>query len=696
MDPGLGFWLRYLESEGGLWERAASGVLVMLPPGLGDGLGVPEEMTVTCDPDVAREDGATLLGPGHPLLTRAAENVLREGDAQVIVPPAPSSAPPDTSLLLEKARDQFPVDHGKIDVAGEVAPARHQVLRVGVLVDYAISADERFQELAECWIDVPSRRELPGPVASRLARAAGSAAEQQALVGARVIADESLTAALAEAHRRIDAQALCRRAALASQVAPELAAERDRARAYYDEALKSIVRRRRAATPDRAALLDARADSTRAERQRRLAEIEEKYQARHQIRPFRLHLLMVPALRLPVHVRRGDRRYPLTLDWLLPVGAFSDLRCPHCDHAAPLVAAKSRLGCESCLAPAAPVAAPLRPSAVAPSPRVPAPPSGASAPPSRPSAPPSGATAMPGGWPPGATSRTAERRPTERRPTAAGPRPAPRAEPTRSAAQLRRIGDKMARNFWQAAATGDEERLRRLCASGSPAAVAVTLFGPSGPGRAIGLGPTDQPLALSAGTVDSAPGDMEVTAGEVETATLRNSYQLRWRLDGGKALVEEILPFGYAVSGRMPSARWLFTPAAPRLFAELPAPRVRLDPVARLLWRIALPRHGLPVVLRCLAAWLRLAEPDVLAGPRSAHPGRPAPARSGQMTADELIADRSPADLAAAVERMIAMRATGHGSYAETAGAYRADEAAVRKLSADLQKRLKLSSSQQW
>jgi hypothetical protein len=58
--------------------------------------------------------------------------------------------------------------------------------------------------------------------------------------------------------------------------------------------------------------------------------------------------------------------------------------------------------------------------------------------------------------------------------------------------------------------------------------------------------------------------------------------------------------------------------------------------------------------------------------------------------AAELIADRSPADLAAAVERMIAMRATGYGSYVETAGAYRADEATVRKLSADLQKRLKL------
>ncbi len=368
MDPGLGFWLRYVESEGGLWERAAGSTLVMLPAALRDGFGVTEEMTVTSDPDVAREDGATLLAPGHPLLSGAAERVLQAGDVQVISLARPAAVPPDTGRLLEKAREQFAVDHGKIDVAGGVTPARHRVLRVGALVDYAISADERFQELAECWIDVASRRELTGHAIGRLSRAAagGAAGAAGDLPGHRgpVTADEGLCAALGEAHRRIDEQALRRRGVLARRAGAELAAEQTRARAYYDEALKSIERRRATAAPDRAALLDARADSTRGERQRRLAEIEEKYQPRHQIRPFRLYLLIVPALHLPVHVRRGDRKYPVGLDWLLPVGAFSELRCPHCDQQAPLVAAKTRLGCTSCLAPA-PAAAPPR-LAVAP------------------------------------------------------------------------------------------------------------------------------------------------------------------------------------------------------------------------------------------------------------------------------------------------------------------------------------------
>ena len=62
------------------------------------------------------------------------------------------------------------------------------------------------------------------------------------------------------------------------------------------------------------------------------SETREKYQASHEIRPYRLHIYEVPVWRLPVDVRRGDRRYPLTLDWLIPLDPFrrrrlSTLRC---------------------------------------------------------------------------------------------------------------------------------------------------------------------------------------------------------------------------------------------------------------------------------------------------------------------------------------------------------------------------------
>ena len=74
--------------------------------------------------------------------------------------------------------------------------------------------------------------------------------------------------------------------------------------------------------------------------------------------------MLTPALRFPVHVRRGERRYPLALTWLLQGARFTALRCPHCGQAAPLVAGREFLGCKVCLPPAA-AAPPPAPTAEA-------------------------------------------------------------------------------------------------------------------------------------------------------------------------------------------------------------------------------------------------------------------------------------------------------------------------------------------
>lgn len=83
------------------------------------------------------------------------------------------------------------------------------------------------------------------------------------------------------------------------------------------------------------------------------------------IMPYRLHVMLVPALRVPADVLRGARRYPMCFDWLLPAGSYAPVRCPSCGGEAPLVAGKLTLGCEACLppkpavVPAAPGPAPL-------------------------------------------------------------------------------------------------------------------------------------------------------------------------------------------------------------------------------------------------------------------------------------------------------------------------------------------------
>ena len=343
MDPGLRFWLRYVEHGGGLAEPTGDGTLVMLPERLADDFDLPAEMIVTSDPDVAREDGTTLLTTGHPVLTRAADATLTDGDAGVLALAEPTTPAPTADQLQERARDQFPVDHGRIDVTGLPRRITRPILRVGALVTYAVSAEESYQERVECWVDARSRLPLAGQATSRLQRAPLAARPDRH----RAILP-SAVAAIDEAHRILNSVADHRRDALSEQASDAHRRERAHARAYYDDTLRSLEKRRAAAAPDRAELLAARSVSTREERSRRLAEIDEKYLAQHDIRPFRLHVVAVPGWRVPLDVRRGPRRYPVERDWLPALGAYAEERCPHCGATAPLSASKTRLGCVRC------------------------------------------------------------------------------------------------------------------------------------------------------------------------------------------------------------------------------------------------------------------------------------------------------------------------------------------------------------
>ncbi len=291
-DPALAFWLRHVAAAGGLWEPAGDSTYVVLPPVLREVYRLPEELQVTADPDVAREDGATLLALGHPVLAEAAERVLASGDAGHRVLARPPSLPPSTDVLVTAVRDAFPVDHGRIDLAGEPTFGWHPVLRVGALVTYELSAEDHFQEQAERWVDGPAHCLLPPGLAERLSRApvAGRGAPGPP---AGDFPGSSLAAAVAEAHRLIDADAADRREALTAQVRDTHDMERARAAAYYADAIAGIERRLATAAADRRAVLEQRLRSTREEEARRLAEIAEKYEARHVIRPYRLHVIEV-------------------------------------------------------------------------------------------------------------------------------------------------------------------------------------------------------------------------------------------------------------------------------------------------------------------------------------------------------------------------------------------------------------------
>ena len=168
MDPGLRFWLRYVDERGGLTERRGDGTLVVLPPAVAGEFDLPDEFTVTAEPGVAREDGAVLLASGHPVLIQAADAALGHGDVGVVALAPPVTPAPDGSWFEQRVRDQVQVEHGKIDVTGLPSRIDRPVLRLGVLVTYTLSADEHYQERLECWVDAASGRQLAPDVVARL------------------------------------------------------------------------------------------------------------------------------------------------------------------------------------------------------------------------------------------------------------------------------------------------------------------------------------------------------------------------------------------------------------------------------------------------------------------------------------------------------------------------------------------------
>jgi len=648
-DPALGFWLRHVAASGGLWEPDEDAAYVVLPPQLRDAYRLPEELRVTADPDVAREDGATLLAAGHPVLADAAERVLASGDAGYLLLARPGSLP-GRDVLLAEARDAFPVDHGRIDLSSEPEVVLHPVVRVGALITYELSAEDRFGEEAHRWVDVPSRRELPADLVGRLCRAE---ADEKARPGR----PEGLLNAVAAAHRLIDAAASVRRQALAAEVSGSFEAERGRAAAYYADAITGIERRLATAPPERTAVLEQRLRSTREEQARRLAEIAEKYEARHVIRPYRLHMMLVPALRVPADVLRGTRRYPMCFDWLLPAGAYAPVRCPSCGGEAPLVAGKLKLGCEACLPPK-PAVTPASPGGHRP-PAAVKPPAAAGPAAAGPAAAPGSAGS--------AASAPGARRGAR---SAAAAKPVPPQAKRRAVVppKVRREQQKatvtLAERLWRAVAADDRRAIGKIVHPGSPAAALDRLLGPAGLCRVLGMPPGEEPERFVAETHDDVVAGTLLGAGGTECP-----YYI-WCRDGQAA---EVLPFplghdgafwGFYWWGQRPGARW----AVGRIVSAK-----GLDPVEGLLAVTGSAWNGLPVAARAVAAWGRIV-----------------------VHRERLLSAHDAGPLAAAVNRLVAYRAGGRATFAEAAGQFRVPEQDVRRADRAVRVPLALGPGQPW
>jgi hypothetical protein len=642
-EPALSFWLAYAEREGALVEDQRDHALVLLPHALQEESGLPEDVTVTSQPDLAREDGAVLLIAGHPALERAAGSVLAEGDTGSAYLPWPASRPPSRSILESRARDCVSVEHGRIDAAGEPIAAYLPLLRIGAMVSYAASLTLRFQEQEEVWVDArtgltPSRRVLMAARdRSHLPRPDGQ--------GRELAAD--LPLAVWTGHSQLELRALARERSLGTHARRALDSELARAEAYFDATQQSIARRRATAPVDRARLLDAQAEATQAERARRRHEIEDEYRPQHEIRPFRLHLVHLPAFVLPVSVRRGSRTFQFQLTWVAAAAEFVSVRCPACGTAEPLVVTRDRLGCRACT-PSAPAAAPAQRAGI------PGAATNAVKPPSpRPTPPPPAPAPAP------VTAGT--KRPAAKRARST-------EAPRRSESTFNeRTGNKLAFAFWQCVASGDRWP-RQKAARDSPLRAVYRLYGNEGPARAIGIPAGHLVDEMNATTYPTEPGAPELSIGSVTARGQSYRYAMLWSMQAGKAVLGEVMPAPHPLA--LPPIHGEDAELGWRLRESAPEPAVELDPVASTLWDTELEDSGLPFAIRCLATWWRVeGSPD---------PSSPSGA------------------VAAAIACAVARAAGVRRMRARTATIYETDLASVVSVEEELKAELRLDGGRGW
>jgi hypothetical protein len=679
----LRLWLGYVERAGALWEADGPDVYtVVLPPDLQRSLGLGEHLMVTASPEAAREDGSILLGPGHPLIDAAVSDVLGAGDAGEAWLNWPRPPLPTSDTLLAAARSFLPVVHGKVELGGPPKPLYAPLLRVGSLVTYTV--DERFQECEEVWVCGRT-----GVAVGRVEPVAPAAVRRTA----DPVLDPDLPRALTGAESLMEARTARRLGELTAAAEPLVRTEVARTAAYYADALAALSKRRSAAPPDRQRLIDARIAATEAERDRRLQEIHDTFHARWTSRPFRLHLLHAPALEVPLLVRRGERRWPFTLTWLLHAAAFTAARCPTCAAEAILVAGRDRLGCRRCLGerPSRPVGIDLIGRRARPSPPV-APGRPHPELPGRTPAQHASSASVQGTAPPlrhretlpqpDAAGKAGQQplppgvdpRPPRRRAGTARARPARESSGSdtwarqmgltpslqRQMARLRseadrilrtraKAGERLAYDLWQAAVERRPLPSRQV-APGSPFAVLQRLFGGAAPLVAIGAPHSAAPQSSSSESEWDPIREVGTTWGTVRVGGRDHAYVMSWGWDGerARALVLE-------VPGARPDVPLSLTSPAQvsRLHWNAPRPTGPMDAVEQALWDRDIAQFGLSQVVRCVAIWEGLRD-------RPVSPGRAGGAEVAppSVTWGELSPNLSAASVAMAVSRVRRLRRT--------------------------------------
>jgi hypothetical protein len=341
----------YLEHQGALVEPVEPGVFQVLGGGHAEWPPEGQMARLVFDPEALPEhpDGVPVF-----FGTPRADEFLERGRALAPVARAFRADVPLVSYDLP-ARIRRALDTPDLSIEVGAPRARYDALAL-VLFRGTYEADEREDELHAAGVDLALKRPH---------RDLDSWWSSERLVDRRPLPLPDgplmpLGSAVALAWQEVQPRFLAGRRSREDEARRRIDVELARMRDYFDEQLRDLESRRRAAPEGDARAWDDRRRATEAERARRTAELESKRLVRFESAAVSLLLIATPRLAAPCRLRsRASVSAPLEVVYDPAVEAVLPPACPACGRpttawrlAPPPVATRGREGlpvCPTCL-----------------------------------------------------------------------------------------------------------------------------------------------------------------------------------------------------------------------------------------------------------------------------------------------------------------------------------------------------------
>ncbi len=349
--------LGYCLQAGGLVEPPAYGIYeVLLPDEVAERINIAPHQLFTFDPEDSRE-GVTYLHYGHPLVDAIA-NELRWQSANGIF--FINSVRPEKPGLYAAAEKAFSLPNARLfpvpDAAEQVR--LHHYVRFNFKV--SLIADEKRELILPVWMDLQSGYPVNGAEIERLAPLDTENQIPVMMPAAPALwtrepplAPKTLSALLERARKAVPGALGDTLAHLEKRLARYLELDRARLEEYYSDLLKDAERRLQKTEMDRRPALEAKIAAISAEREAKLADVEQKYHLHIQLELINLAVIVLPKVDLVVEVRKRTAAVKRTFTWNPLLHVFEPLACDVCGQAgaALQLCENGHLAHVECLAP---------------------------------------------------------------------------------------------------------------------------------------------------------------------------------------------------------------------------------------------------------------------------------------------------------------------------------------------------------